>query len=159
MSIKRVLDFQNTGKSQLAGISRQFCNWQASTSCHDDDKDTAWRIGCSATEQAECFVGFGPRMQSVILRVESKRGCEMLIPIVAAIVVLLLYIAMRIARVRLVRVTVYEFQRALRYRKGLFLSVLGPGQYWILEPRTTVTPASHPHKEAIVRRYLPAAVI
>src|SRR5215831_8905820 len=70
-------------------------------------------------------------------RVETR--CEMLIPIVAAIVVLLLYIAMRIARVRLVRVTVYEFQRALRYRKGLFLSVLGPGQYWILEPRTTVT--------------------
>ena len=61
-------------------------------------------------------------------------------PILAATVALLLYIAMRIARVRLVRVTVYEFQRALRYRKGRFLSVLGPGQYWILEPRTTVTP-------------------
>jgi regulator of protease activity HflC (stomatin/prohibitin superfamily) len=51
-----------------------------------------------------------------------------------------LFIAARIAKVRLVRVTVYEFQRALRYRKGRFLSVLGPGQYWILEPRTTVTP-------------------
>jgi len=50
------------------------------------------------------------------------------------------YIAMRIAKVRLVRVTVYEFQRALRYRKGRFLSVLGPGQYWILEPKTTITP-------------------
>ena len=60
--------------------------------------------------------------------------------ILAAIVFLLLYITMRMARVRLVRVTVYEFQRALRYRKGRFLSVLGPGQYWILEPRTTVTP-------------------
>lgn len=58
----------------------------------------------------------------------------------AAIVVLLFYVAMRIAKIRLVRVTVYEFQRALRYRKGRFLSVLGPGQYWILEPRTTVTP-------------------
>ena len=52
----------------------------------------------------------------------------------------LLFIAARITKVRLVRVTVYEFQRALRYRKGRFLSVLGPGQYWILEPRTTVTP-------------------
>jgi regulator of protease activity HflC (stomatin/prohibitin superfamily) len=58
----------------------------------------------------------------------------------AAIVFLLLYITIRMARVRLVRVTVYEFQRALRYRKGRFLSVLGPGQYWILEPWTTVTP-------------------
>lgn len=61
-------------------------------------------------------------------------------PILATIVVLLFYIAMRIAKVRLVRVTVYEFQRALRYRKGRFLSILGPGQHWILEPRTTVTP-------------------
>lgn len=60
--------------------------------------------------------------------------------ILAVIVVLLFYIAMRIAKVRLVRVTVYEFQRALRYRKGRFLCVVGPGQYWILEPRTTVTP-------------------
>ena len=59
--------------------------------------------------------------------------------ILAALIVLL-FIAARIAKVRLVRVTVYEFQRALRYRKGRFLSVLGPGQYWILEPRTTVTP-------------------
>ena len=42
--------------------------------------------------------------------------------------------------VRLARVTMYEFQRALRYRKGRFLSVLGPGQYWIFEPRTTITP-------------------
>lgn len=60
--------------------------------------------------------------------------------ILAAIVVLLFYIAMRSSKVRLVRVTVYEFQRALRYRKGRFLRVLGPGQYWILEPQTTVTP-------------------
>jgi regulator of protease activity HflC (stomatin/prohibitin superfamily) len=58
----------------------------------------------------------------------------------AAIAIFVFYIAMRIARVRLVRVTVYEFQRALRYRKGRFLSVLGPGQYWILEPKTTITP-------------------
>jgi len=65
--------------------------------------------------------------------------------ILAALIVVL-FIAARIARVRLVRVTVYEFQRALRYRKGRFLSVLGPGQYWILEPRTTVTPVDvRPH--------------
>lgn len=57
-----------------------------------------------------------------------------------AALMVLLFIAARITKVRLARVTVYEFQRALRYRKGRFLSVLGPGQYWILEPRTTVTP-------------------
>jgi regulator of protease activity HflC (stomatin/prohibitin superfamily) len=60
--------------------------------------------------------------------------------VLSAIAIFVFYIAMRIARVRLVRVTVYEFQRALRYRKGRFLSVLGPGQYWILEPGTTITP-------------------
>src|SRR5262245_41496431 len=70
-------------------------------------------------------------------RVETRS--EMFWYILAALIVLL-FIAARIAKVRLVRVTVYEFQRALRYRKGRFLSVLGPGQYWILEPRTTVTP-------------------
>ena len=59
--------------------------------------------------------------------------------VLSAIAIFVFYIAMRIARVRLVRVTVYEFQRALRYRKGRFLSVLGPGQYWILEPKTTIT--------------------
>src|SRR5215475_6271337 len=60
--------------------------------------------------------------------------------VLSAIALFVFYIAMRIARVRLVRVTVYEFQRALRYRKGRFLGVLGPGQYWILEPGTTITP-------------------
>lgn len=59
---------------------------------------------------------------------------------ILATLIVLLFIAARIAKIRLVRVTVYEFQRALRYRKGRFLSVLGPGQYWILEPRTTITP-------------------
>jgi regulator of protease activity HflC (stomatin/prohibitin superfamily) len=46
----------------------------------------------------------------------------------------------RAAKLRLVRVTIYEFQRGLKYRKGRFLSVLGPGQYWVLEPRSAVTP-------------------
>jgi regulator of protease activity HflC (stomatin/prohibitin superfamily) len=60
--------------------------------------------------------------------------------VLSAVTVLAFYIAIRIAKVRFVRVTVYEFQRALRYRRGRFLSVLGPGQYWILEPETTITP-------------------
>ena len=60
--------------------------------------------------------------------------------VLSAIAIFVFYIAVRIARVHLVRVTVYEFQRALRYRKGRFLSVLGPGQYWILKPGTSITP-------------------
>ena len=60
--------------------------------------------------------------------------------VLSAIAVMVVYIANRATKIRLIRVTVFEFQRALRYRKGRFLSVLGPGQYWILEPGTTVTP-------------------
>jgi len=28
------------------------------------------------------------------------------------------------------RITVYEYQRGLRYQKGRFTKTLGPGQYW-----------------------------
>src|SRR5689334_2538218 len=117
VSIKRVLDFQNTGESQLAGISRQFCIRQASTSCHDDNKDTPRRIGCSAPNRLD-FVGFGPRIQAVILRVESKRGVKCSGPFWRQLYSWFSTSQCEIARVRLVRGTVYEFQRALRYRKG-----------------------------------------
>jgi len=39
----------------------------------------------------------------------------------------------------LTRVTIYEFERGLRYRKGKFSGVLEPGQYWIYRRNTTVT--------------------
>ena len=35
-------------------------------------------------------------------------------------------------------VTVYEFQRGLRYDRGRFTGVVAPGQYRILRPRTTI---------------------
>lgn len=37
------------------------------------------------------------------------------------------------------RVRVYEFERGLRYRRGKFAGILGPGQYWLFRPTTTVT--------------------
>lgn len=37
------------------------------------------------------------------------------------------------------RVTIYEFERGLRYRKGKFTGVLEPGQYWIYRRNTTVS--------------------
>lgn len=36
------------------------------------------------------------------------------------------------------RVTVYEFERGLRYEAGRFRGVLEPGQYWLWTPSTTV---------------------
>ena len=37
------------------------------------------------------------------------------------------------------RITIYEFERGLRYRKGKFDGVLEPGQYWLSRQTTTVT--------------------
>jgi len=37
------------------------------------------------------------------------------------------------------RVTIYEFQRGLRYQKGKFTGLLEPGQYWLYRRSTTVT--------------------
>jgi regulator of protease activity HflC (stomatin/prohibitin superfamily) len=36
------------------------------------------------------------------------------------------------------RVTVFEFERAVRYRRGKFAGVLAPGQYWLFRPWTLV---------------------
>src|SRR5262249_138239 len=47
-------------------------------------------------------------------------------------------IVFAVLRSRLRRVTVYEFQRGLKYRRGRFEKVLGPGQYWVFTA-TTIT--------------------
>lgn len=41
-------------------------------------------------------------------------------------------------RARFSRVTVFEFEKALKYRKGKLVGTLGPGQYWIYRPWTIV---------------------
>jgi len=56
------------------------------------------------------------------------------------IAVMVVYIANRATKIRLIRVRFSSFQRALRYRKGRFLSVAWPRTVLILEPGTTVTP-------------------
>lgn len=38
------------------------------------------------------------------------------------------------------RVTVYEYQKALKYTKGRYVEALGPGQYWILAWRSAIVP-------------------
>jgi regulator of protease activity HflC (stomatin/prohibitin superfamily) len=44
-----------------------------------------------------------------------------------------------VLRALLEHITVYEFQRGLRYEKGKFDRVLEPGQYWLFSRSTTVT--------------------
>lgn len=38
------------------------------------------------------------------------------------------------------RVTVYEYQKALKYTKGRYQETLGPGQYWIFPWRSSIVP-------------------
>ena len=38
------------------------------------------------------------------------------------------------------RVTVYEYQKALKYTKGRYQETLGPGQYWIFAWRSSIVP-------------------
>lgn len=59
----------------------------------------------------------------------------LLIILVAAALVL---IAAALFRSLLDHVTVYEFERGLRYDKGKFTGVVEPGQYWIYRPGTRV---------------------
>jgi len=37
------------------------------------------------------------------------------------------------------RVTIFEYQRALRYRNGRYVGLLEPGRHWIYLPSTTIT--------------------
>jgi len=53
--------------------------------------------------------------------------------VVAAVIVFALL------RSKLRRVTIYEFQRGMKYRRGRFEKVLGPGQYWVFTATTITT--------------------
>jgi regulator of protease activity HflC (stomatin/prohibitin superfamily) len=41
-------------------------------------------------------------------------------------------------RTMLFRVTVFEFERGLKYRKGRFVGVLDPGRYWMYRPQVLI---------------------
>lgn len=57
-----------------------------------------------------------------------------LIPTLLVVLLALLYLAGR----QFQRVTVYEFQRGLKYVGGRFKAVLPPGQYWTYRPTTFI---------------------
>jgi len=62
-------------------------------------------------------------------------------PVIIVLLIVGVVIVLALLRSRIVRrVTIYEFQRGLKYRHGRFEEVLGPGQYWVLGTATTITP-------------------
>ncbi len=57
------------------------------------------------------------------------------------IVVLFLVVAAVFYKVlNLKRITIFEYQKGLKYSRGRFVGVLGPGQSWILPAFTTIVP-------------------
>ncbi len=61
---------------------------------------------------------------------------EALWTVVAATMVL--WLAVKMLRIK--RVIVYEYQKALRYRKGQYIGTLDPGQYWIFSRSSSIVP-------------------
>src|SRR5919106_2258692 len=41
-------------------------------------------------------------------------------------------------RATLFRVTIFEYERGLKYRNGRFAGVIGPGRYWVYRPRVVI---------------------
>lgn len=57
--------------------------------------------------------------------------------ITAAVLIALIVVA-SFVRARFERVTVFEYERGLRYDKGRFTGTVGPGRYWLLHNRSTI---------------------
>ena len=57
---------------------------------------------------------------------------------VVVLAAVLPWVASKVVRVK--RVTVYEYQKGLKYTKGRYVATLGPGQYWILSIFSSVIP-------------------
>jgi regulator of protease activity HflC (stomatin/prohibitin superfamily) len=57
---------------------------------------------------------------------------------VVVLVAVLLLVAVKVVPIK--RVTVYEYQKGLKYTKGRYASTLNAGQYWILSTFSSVVP-------------------
>lgn len=51
---------------------------------------------------------------------------------------LLLVLAVVVVRVRFTKVTIFEYEKGLKYQKGKFKQVLGPGVHWVYAPTTVI---------------------
>jgi regulator of protease activity HflC (stomatin/prohibitin superfamily) len=57
---------------------------------------------------------------------------------VFVLVVVVLFVAIKLLPVR--QVTVYEYQKGLKYTKGRYAATLDPGQYWIISTFSSIVP-------------------
>jgi regulator of protease activity HflC (stomatin/prohibitin superfamily) len=65
---------------------------------------------------------------------------EYLWVLILALVVILLLVGLIYKITPFKRVTIYEYQRGLKYTKGRYSSTVSPGQYWVLSAFTTIVP-------------------
>lgn len=65
---------------------------------------------------------------------------EVLWALILALVVLLLFVGLLYKIMPFKRVTIFEYQRGLKYAKGRYASTLSPGQYLIFPAYTTIVP-------------------
>jgi regulator of protease activity HflC (stomatin/prohibitin superfamily) len=64
----------------------------------------------------------------------------LMLPVLWLVILLAVILIIVIRMFRLRRVTVYEYQKALKYAKGRYAGTLDPGQYWISSAFTTLVP-------------------
>lgn len=57
---------------------------------------------------------------------------------VLILLIVVLFLTVRLFRVR--RITIYEYQKGLRYTKGRYTGTLNPGQYWIVSSVSSIVP-------------------
>jgi regulator of protease activity HflC (stomatin/prohibitin superfamily) len=57
---------------------------------------------------------------------------------ILVLLVILVFVVLK--TIRLKRVTIFEYQKGIKYSRGRFVGVLGPGQSWILPAFTSVVP-------------------
>lgn len=58
--------------------------------------------------------------------------------LIAAVVLIALLVVASMVRSRFEHVTVFEYERGLRYDKGRFTKTVGPGRYWLVRNRSTI---------------------
>ncbi len=57
---------------------------------------------------------------------------------IAVLAAVILVVLLKVLPIK--RVTVYEYQKALKYTKGRYTGTLNPGQYWILSTLSSIVP-------------------
>ncbi len=83
----------------------------------------------------------GDSREEIYMEEVGMKGYDHFIIFLFSIILFILVLSIfNYIKTRLVKVTIYEYQKGLRYRDGKFLGLLDPGAYWIYSRVTAVVP-------------------